>query len=111
MFGQWTGVSSTNRVTFRAGPGESPVIDATANGFGVWWNGADFVTLQGFEIRNAPFDAISLYTEGTQTPVLDAIITGCRIHHCGASGVCIYGNVPSPTNTLVENCFFWHLQT
>src|SRR5260221_7883529 len=31
MFGQWAGVSSNNRVTFRPGPGESPVIDATAN--------------------------------------------------------------------------------
>lgn len=111
MFAQWTGVSTVNRVTFRPGPGESPVIDAAANAFGVFWNGADYVTLQGFEIRNALFDGISLYTEASLTPVVDAIITGCRIHHCTGSGVCVYGNSVQPVNTLIENCFFWHLQT
>src|SRR5262249_31053823 len=79
---QWTGVSSQNRVTFRAARGESPVIDATANAFGVFWNGADYVTLEGFEIENALFDGVSLYTEDPLTPVTDAVIRRCRIHHC-----------------------------
>jgi hypothetical protein len=77
----------------------------------VFWNGADYVTLQGFEIKNALFDAISLYTEAPLTPVTDAIIDGCRIHHCTGAGVCIYGNSLNPTNTVVQNCFFWHLET
>lgn len=110
MFGQWAGVSGTNRVTFRAPPGEAPVIDASANGFGVYWNGADYVTLQGFEIRNAPFDGITLYSEASVGQVIDAVIDRCRIHHCGASGVCIYGNSANPVNTVVQNCFLYHLQ-
>lgn len=111
MFAQWTGVSATNRVTFRAAAGESPVIDATGLGMGVYWNGADYVTLEGFEVKGAAFDAISLYSEASVGQVFDAEITGCRIHDCGGAGVCIYGNTPNPTNTLVQNCFLWHLQT
>src|SRR5262245_57300926 len=38
VLGTWNGASSTNRVTFRAAPGESPVIDAAPNGMGVFWN-------------------------------------------------------------------------
>src|SRR5262249_15254522 len=97
-FAQWPGVSSRNRLTFRAGPGEAPVIDAAGNAFGVYWNGADEVTLEGFEIRNAPFDAISLYAEASVGQALDPVISGCRIHDCGGAGVCIYGNTPSPVN-------------
>ena len=111
VFAQWNGVSSTNRVTFQAALGESPVIDAAGRGFGVWWNGADYVTLKGFEIKNAVYDAVSFYSEATVGQVFDAEVDGCRIHDCGGAGVCIYGNSPNPTNTLIQNCFFWHLQT
>ena len=111
QFDQWTGVSSINRVTFQAAAGESPVLDATGVGVGVDWNGADYVTLKGFEIKNATNDAITMYTGAPTTQVFDAVIDGCRIHHCGAAGVCVYGNTPNPTNTLIQNCFFWHLQT
>ncbi len=111
VFGQWTGVSSTNRVTFRAAPGEAPVIDATGRAMGVFWHGADYVTLQGFEIKNALFDAITLYSETTHGVATDAIIDGCRIHDCPSAGVTVYGNSSYPLNTLITNCVFYRLQT
>lgn len=107
---QWAGASAANRVTFRAAAGESPVFDATGRAMGVFWNGADYVTIEGIEIRNAPYDGVSLYSESSHGQVFDAIIRRCRIHDCGASGVCIYGNSSRPQNTLVENNFFWNLQ-
>jgi len=109
--GQWTGVSSTNRVTFRPAAGETPVLDATGRAMGVFWGGADYVTLEGFEIRNAQFDAVTLYSETTHGVATDPIINRCRIHDCGGCGVTVYGNSLFPLNTLIENCFFWSLQT
>jgi len=106
----WTGTSSTNRVTFKPAPGESPVFDATGRAMGVFWGGADFVTLQGIEIRNAIFDAISLYAESTHGVANDPIIDGCVLHDCGGTGVTIYGNSSFPVNTLVQNCVFHRLQ-
>jgi len=110
-FGQWAGVSSTNRVTFRPAAGECPVLDATGRAMGVFWGGADFVTLDGFEIKNATFDAVTLYSETAHGVATDPIIRRCRIHDCGAGGVVVYGNSQFPLNTLIENCFFWRLQT
>ncbi|MDO8349001.1 MAG: right-handed parallel beta-helix repeat-containing protein [Planctomycetota bacterium] len=107
----WAGASATNRVTFRPAAGESPVLDATGRAIGVFWGGADYVTLEGFEIRNAPFDAISMYADSTHGVANDAIISRCRLHDCGGSGVSIYGNSSYPVNTLVANNLFWHLQT
>lgn len=106
----WPGASSVNRVTFRPAPGEAPVFDATGRAMGVFWGGADYVTLEGFEIANATFDAISMYADSTHGIAYDAIIRRCRLHDCGGTGVTVYGNTPNPTNTLIENCFFWRLQ-
>ena len=53
----WTGTSNTNRVTFLPAAGENPVFDAAGRAMGVFWGGADYVTLQGIEIKNATFDA------------------------------------------------------
>lgn len=106
----WIGSSAANRVTFRAGPGESPVFDATGRGMGVFWGGADYVTLEGIEIRNAPFDGVSLYSEASHTQAFSPVIRRCNIHDCGGAGVCIYGNSSRPQNTLIENNFFWRLQ-
>lgn len=110
VLSQWAGASATNRVTFQPARGESVVLDATGKAMGIWWGGADYVTVRGFEIHGATFDAISLYSDATTGQVIDAIIDGCRIHDCGAGGVVIYGNTPQPLNTLVQNCWFWRLQ-
>lgn len=110
VMSSWTGTSSTNRVTFLPAPGESPVFDATGRGMGVFWGGADYVTLQGIEIENATFDAVSLYSESSHGVPLDPILDGCRLHDCGGTGVTIYGNSSLPVNTLVQNCVFWRLQ-
>ncbi|MCA8977869.1 MAG: right-handed parallel beta-helix repeat-containing protein [Planctomycetes bacterium] len=109
--GQWPGASSANRVTFRPAAGEAPVIDATGRSMGVFWNGADFVTLEGLEIRNAIYDAISLYSEAQHGVANDPIIRRCRIHDCGSCGITVYGNSSYPLNTLIENNFLWSLQT
>ena len=111
VFGQWTGVSTTNRVTFRAAPGEAPVLDAAGRAMGVFWNGADYVTLQGFEIRNALFDAVTLYSEASHGVATDPIIDRCRIHDCPGSGVTVYGNSSYPLNTVISNNVFYRLQT
>lgn len=106
----WPGSSSANRVTFRPAAGEAPVIDATGRAMGVFWGGADYVTLEDFEIRNAPFDAVSLYAEVTHGVAYDPIIRRCRMHDCGGTGVTVYGNTAYPVNTLIEGNFFWRLQ-
>lgn len=111
VLGQWAGASATNRVTFRAAAGESPVFDASSNSMGVFWNGADYVTLEGIEIINAPMDGVTFYSETQHGQVFGAVVRRCRIHDCGAAGVVIYGNSQRPQNTLVENNFFWNLQS
>lgn len=106
----WTGTSSTNRVTFQPAPGESPVFDASGRAMGVFWGGADYVTIQGIEIKNAIFDAVSLYSEASHGVPNDPIIDGCVLHDCGGTGVTIYGNSSFPVNTLVQNCVMYRLQ-
>lgn len=108
--GQWAGSSPANRVTFRAAPGESPVFDATGKGMGVFWNGADYVTLEGIEILNAIYDGVSFYSEASHGQVFGAVVRRCRIHDCGGAGVVLYGNSSRPQNTLIENNWFWRLQ-
>lgn len=107
---QWTGASASNRVTFRAAPGERPVLDATGRSIGVFWGGADYVTLEGLEICNAGFDGISLYSEASHGTALDPIIDRCRIHHCNGTAVTVYGNSSQPANTLIQNCTMWSCQ-
>lgn len=111
VFSSWNGTSSTNRVTFRPAPGEAPVIEAAGKAIGIYWGGADYVTVEGLEIRNAIFDAISLYSDATLGVPFDPIIRKCRIHDCGGVGVSVYGNSSFPVNTLIENNFFWGLLT
>lgn len=106
----WTGSSSTNRVTFRAAPGERPVLDATGVAMGVFWGGADYVTLKGLEIRNATFDGITLYAEAQHGIAADPIIDECRVHDCNGTAVTVYGNSAQPANTLIQNCTFWSCQ-
>ena len=106
----WLGASSTNRITWKPALGERPVFDATGRAMGVFWGGADYVTLQGIEIRNAPFDGICLYAEATHGIAQDPIIDSCVVHDCGGTGVTIYGNTAQPANTLVQNCTFWRCQ-
>ncbi len=108
---QWLGASAANRVTFKAAAGESPVFDAALGAMGVFWNGADYCTLDGVEIKNAPMDGVSLYSEPQHGQVLGAVIRRCRIHDCGAAGIAIYGNSERPQNTIVENNFLWNLQS
>ena len=106
----WTGASPTNRITFRAAPGERPVLDATGRAMGVFWGGADYVTLEGLEIANASFDGISLYAESQHGVANDPIIDSCRIHDCNGTAITIYGNSSQPANTLVQNCTMWRCQ-
>lgn len=110
VLGSWTGASSTNRITFRPAAGEHIVFDASGRSVGVFWAGADHVTVQDLEIKNAIHDGISLYADGSHGIAQDPIIDGCRIHDCGGTGVTIYGNSSQPANTLVQNCTFWRLQ-
>ncbi len=110
VLAQFPGSSNLNTLTIRAAVGETPVLDATGLSMGVFWNGADHVTLEGLEIRGAMFDGVSMYSE-TQHGLIDgAAVRRCRIHACGGSGIVIYGNLPHPQNVLIESNFFWNLQ-
>lgn len=106
----WTGASTANRITFRAAEGERPVLDATGLSMGIFWGGADYVTVQGLEIRNATFDGISLYAEAQHGIANDPIIDSCHIHNCNGTAITIYGNSAQPANTLVQNCTMWSCQ-
>ena len=106
----WTGASASNRITFRAAPGERPVLDASGRSMGIFWGGADYVTVQGLEIRNAAFDGVCMYAEASHGIALNAIIDSCRIHHCNGTAITIYGNSSQPANTLVQNCTMWSCQ-
>ena len=110
VLADWAGASVSNTVTFRAAPGEHPVLDATGLSMGIFWNGADYTTVEGLEIHGATFDAVSLYSEAQHGQILNAAVRRCRIHDCGGSGVVIYGNLPHPQNVLIESNFFWNLQ-
>ena len=111
VMASWGGTSPTNRVTFRPAAGEHVVIDATGQACGIFWGGADYVTVKDLEIMGAAYDGISLYAESQHGTALDPIIDGCRIHDIGGPAVTIYGNTPPPTNTTVQNCFLWRCQT
>jgi hypothetical protein len=110
VLGSYPGASASRRITFRPAAGERVVFDAAGRSMGVFWGGADYVTLQGIEIRHAIHDAISLYADGVHGIAQDPIIDGCRLHDCGGTGVTIYGNTPQPANTVVQNCVLWRLQ-
>lgn len=106
----WPGASATNTVTFQPAAGEQPVLDANGNGVVVWWGGADYTTLRGFELIGATEDAVCMYTESTldaQFNTLDAL----HIHDCGGVGVLTYGNSGLVTDTLIQNCVFHDLLT
>lgn len=111
VLGQWNGTSSVNRVTFRSFPGQRVQFDATGLGCGVFWNGADHVTLEGIEIFGATYDAVCLYSEAQHGQPIDPIIDACILRDCGSAGVTIYGNSSRPQNTIVSNCVMWNLQT
>lgn len=106
----WPGAGPNSRVTFRPAPGEAPVFDASGRAMGVFWGGADYVTLEGIEICNAIFDAVSLYAEASHGVAFDPVIRRCRIHDCGGTGVTVYGNSSYPVNTRIESNLFWRLQ-
>ncbi len=70
----WTisGLSAANHLVFRAALGESPVItntigvwDTTGNGF--YLSGADYVTIQGFEITNYRYNGIYSRNSGSDS--------------------------------------------
>ncbi|TMQ70778.1 MAG: hypothetical protein E6K80_07440, partial [Candidatus Eisenbacteria bacterium] len=65
-------------ITVKAAPGELVVLDfsGATSGNGVNF-GADGVTLEGFEIRNAPEEGVSTWSTN------NSVVRGNHIHHCG----------------------------
>jgi hypothetical protein len=102
---QWAGVSPTNRVTFRAAPGERPVLDATGKACVVYGNGADYVTLEGLELRNAVFDAVNFYTASAQNALGNHVVR-CVLRDCGGCGVVVYGNSGAVNDTVIAGNVF-----
>lgn len=106
LLSQFPGVSATNRVTFRAAPGERPVLDASGKACGVYFNGADYVTLEGLEIRNATHDGVSLYAGVGQNSVGNEV-KRCVIRDCGAVGIaCIAATGGVVSDTLIQGNLF-----
>jgi hypothetical protein len=103
--------SATNTVTFRAAPGEFPVFNASGLGFGVFFKGADYVTIEGIEIFGANNDGIFAWTDSNVNSTMDRnTFRGLKIHDCQASGISFYGNPNLISDCVVENCVFWNLQ-
>ena len=103
--------NATNTVTFRAAPGEFPVFNASGLGFGIFFKGADYVTIEGIEIFGANNDGIFAWTDSNVNSTMDRnTFRGLKIHDCQASGISFYGNPNLISDCVVENCVFWNLQ-
>ncbi len=117
---QFPGVSATNRVTFRTGslsPIRPVVFDCSVHsvGVGVFFQGADYVTIEDIEIKGAAYDGIMLYgetgmfTTNLANAAMDHCwIRRCRIHDCAGTAITLYGNPYQPGFTRIENNFFWN---
>ena len=55
-----TGNNATNTITFRAAPGQNPVVTSTT-GHGFYFTGADYVTIRGLEITSCNLNGIYNY--------------------------------------------------
>ncbi len=116
---QFPGVSATNRVTFRTSatsPTQPVAFNCGVNnvGVGIFFQGADYVTIENIEIKNAVNDGIMFYGETQMIASNNAlstmefdIIRRCRIHDCNGTGITLYGNSSQPGNILIENHYFW----
>lgn len=112
------GLGAANPLVFTAGPGESPVFDAVGQPFGIVLHGAQYVTVQGIEVKNATSDGVSIYTDANSQAPADLhgnAVIGCRIHDIGGCGINVYQNGGTPAvafvGTIIRNNFLWRCQT
>jgi PKD repeat protein len=125
---EWTGRSATNTITIKSIPGSPRIVcDATAGGtltnplpgtptsiipVGVFYQGADFVTIEDIEFKNFTREAFALYGEATMQVLpkdgvaLNNTIRRCYVHNVLGSAVMMYGNTSRPSGTVIENCVF-----
>src|SRR5579884_345156 len=114
-----SGTSDTNRVTFAAYPGDTPVIDGAGragSAFDCWQT--NYLTIRGLTIENFVAQPISGYSEGGAIVILHAlypVVEDNTIHDissdngAGLGGIWItggYNSTPSPVtiaNNLVYN--------
>lgn len=100
----WNSGTAGNRITLQAYPDHSPVIDATGLNCGLNIGAQNYVTVDGFEIRNADTGAydtrfgISIYN-GSYIQVLN-----CICHHNHDAGIVAAGAISS--HLYIENCEF-----
>ncbi len=122
---QFPGVSPVARVKFRTAA-SSPItpvvfdVGASTAMVGIFFQGADYVTIENIEIKNAEHDGIMFYGEvqmigGSPANALNSfsasehnVIARCRIHHNNGTAITLYGNAPQPGDITIENCFFWN---
>lgn len=111
-----TGVSATNRVTIEPFPGESPVLDATGQNFGVQMVTCQYFTIRGLEVFGALADGISCYADGASGAsgaLLGNEIIGNKVHDIAGCGINIYANLGTGAwfdGTVVRNNFLWSCQ-
>ena len=75
-----SGSAENNRVVFEAAVGQSVVVDAGMSGHGFYLLGKNYVTIRGFEIRNAA--PAGVLTDFNSSYV---VVENCYIHHIDSS--------------------------
>jgi len=78
------GLSATNTLTFRPGPGQAPVITSTS-GHGFYITGADYITIRDLTITNCYYNGIYNYYTGTDSAVFNRFISN-YIYNVGTGG-------------------------
>jgi len=84
------GVSSTNRITFQAAAGQSPIITNTTgttqtDGNGFYLNGADYITIQNLQITNTAASGIMNSFTGSDSSTYNYFINN-YVHDVGTLG-------------------------
>ncbi|MBD3246338.1 MAG: hypothetical protein GF333_04940 [Candidatus Omnitrophica bacterium] len=77
--GEIAGASSSNTITFREAAGESVLVNGDANAF--YFDGADYITLQGFTITSTSEEAVYLVNGATNN-----VIKGNYFYSTGSGG-------------------------
>ncbi|KPL07738.1 hypothetical protein AMJ86_03145, partial [bacterium SM23_57] len=79
------GMGASNPIIFQNAPGEHPII-TSPSGQGFNLLGADYITIQGFEIANCYYNGIHNVLSGSDSSTNNSFISN-YIHNVGSAGV------------------------
>ena len=94
-----TGLGASNSLTIQNAPGESPIIQSLF-GYGIRIDNADYITIQGFEIKRCARDGIRVFGSSSDSCAHINLI-GNYIHDVGEQGIGHYAGIYL---NYVNNC-------